>query len=134
MNDVSEKDAYLLPQATLDKLRDARYLLTLDLKNGYWQIPLALESHLITAFTIPRKDLMQFRMMPFGLHSASTMFQRLLDTMLGPELDQYILVYLDDIIIASQMFDEYLTEVFRRFREAPSKPRNAILAEVNYDT
>ncbi|XP_050456461.1 uncharacterized protein K02A2.6-like [Cataglyphis hispanica] len=46
VNEVTEKDAYPLPQvtATLDKLRRARYLTTLDLKNGYWQVPLAPES------------------------------------------------------------------------------------------
>lgn len=35
---VTEKDAYPLPQvqATLDKLREARYISTLDLANGYW--------------------------------------------------------------------------------------------------
>lgn len=40
LNDVTHKDAYPLPQitATLDKLREARYLSTLDLKNGYWQV------------------------------------------------------------------------------------------------
>lgn len=46
LNAVSEKDAYPLPHiaATLDKLRGARYLSTLDLKNGYWQVPLDPES------------------------------------------------------------------------------------------
>jgi len=120
---VTEKDAYPLPQvtATLDKLRGARYLSTLDLKNGYWQVPLAPESRPITAFTVPGKGLMQFRVMPFGLHSAPATFQRLLDGILGPELDPHVLVYLDDIIVTSQTFDEHLchlAEVFRRLREA----------------
>ncbi|KMQ82026.1 reverse ribonuclease integrase, partial [Lasius niger] len=55
VNNVTEKDAYPLPQvtATLDKLRGARYLTTLDLKSGYWQVPLAPESRPITAFTVP---------------------------------------------------------------------------------
>lgn len=40
VNDVTRKDAYSLPQvtATLEKLRGARYLSTLDIKNGYWQV------------------------------------------------------------------------------------------------
>jgi len=43
---MTEKDAYPLLHvtATLDKLRRARYLSTLDLKSGYWQIPLHLDS------------------------------------------------------------------------------------------
>lgn len=75
----------------------------------------------ITAFTIPGRGLMQFRVMPFGLHSAPATFQRLLDTVLGPDLETHVFVYLDDIIVISRTFDrhlELLTEVFRRLREA----------------
>ncbi|KAL6418960.1 hypothetical protein ACFW04_011678 [Cataglyphis niger] len=116
-------DAYPLSQvrATLDKLRGARYLTTLDLKNGYWQVPLARESRPITAFTVPGKGLMQFRVMPFGLHSAPATFQRLLDSVIGPALEPNVFVYLDDIIVISRTFErhlELLTEVFRRLRAA----------------
>lgn len=47
-----------IPQvmATLDKLRGARYLSTLDLKNGYWQIPLSPESRPVTALPCQGKD------------------------------------------------------------------------------
>jgi len=123
VNEVSHKDAYPLPQveATLDKLRDARYLSTIDLKNGYWQVPLAPESRPVTAFTVPGRGLMQFRVMPFGLHSAPATFQRLLDTILGPALEPHVFVYLDDIIIVSATLDDHLrhlTEVFKRLRQA----------------
>lgn len=62
VNEITQKDAYPLSQetATLDKLRGARYLSTLDLKNGYWQVPLSPESRPITAFTVPGKVLFQF--------------------------------------------------------------------------
>ncbi|KMQ87325.1 enzymatic polyprotein endonuclease reverse [Lasius niger] len=123
LNAVSRKDAYPLPHiaATLDKLRGARYLSTLDLRNGYWQVSLAPESRAATAFTVPGKGLMQFKTMPFGLHSAPATFQRLLDSVLGPELKPNVLVYLDDIVVASRTFDEHLehlAEVFRRLRSA----------------
>lgn len=123
LNDVTEKDAYPLSHiaTTLDKLRGAKYLSTLDLKNGYWQVLLAPESRPATAFTVPGRGLMQFRTMPFGLHSASATFQRLLDSVLGPELEPNVLVYLDDIVVASPTFDEHLghlAEVFRRLRDA----------------
>ncbi|KMQ90703.1 reverse ribonuclease integrase [Lasius niger] len=121
VNDVTEKDAYPLPQvtATLDKLRGARYLSTLNLKNRYWQVPLT--PRLITAFTIPGRGLFQFRVMPFGLHSTPATFQRLLDTIIGPALEPHVFVYLDDIIVISRTFDEHLqllAKVFRRLRDA----------------
>jgi len=82
---------------------------------------LALGSRPITAFTIPGKGLYQFKVMPFGLHPAPATFQRLLDTILGPELEPHVFVYLDDIIIISRTFDkhlELLRETFRRLRDA----------------
>jgi hypothetical protein len=95
VNNVTERDAYPLPHitATLDKLRGAKYLSTLDLKSRYWQVLLAVESRPITAFTVPGMGPMQFRVMPFGLHSAPATFQRLLDSILGPELEPHVFVY-----------------------------------------
>jgi len=123
LNTAFEKDAYLLPYiiATLDKLRGARYLSTLNLRNGYWQVQLSSESQLSTAFTVPNRGLFQFTVMPFGLHSASATFQRLLGNVLGPDLEPRVLVYLDDIIVTSRTFEEHfelLKEVFRRLRAA----------------
>jgi len=63
---------------------------------------------------------MQFRVMPFGLHSAPATFQRLLDTVLGPELEPNVFVYLDDIIIISPDLEshlQHLREVFNRLRQ-----------------
>jgi hypothetical protein len=41
VNEVTRKDAYPLPfiNVILDKLRRARYISTIDLKSGYWQVP-----------------------------------------------------------------------------------------------
>jgi len=46
--------------------------------------------------------------MPFGLHSASTTFQQLLNEILGSELEPNVLVYLDDIILMNQTFEKHL--------------------------
>ena len=110
VNMVTEKDAYPLPQveATLSKLREARFISSIDLANGYWQVPLAPESRPITAFTVPGRGLYQFRVMPFGLHSAPATFQRLLDQVIGPELEPRAFAYLDDIIVLGRTFEEHL--------------------------
>ncbi|XP_025271338.1 uncharacterized protein LOC112639973 [Camponotus floridanus] len=123
LNAMSDKDAYPLPHitATLDKLRGAKYLTTLDLKSGYWQIPLNQGSRPATAFTVPGKGLYQFTVMPFGLHSAPATFQRLLDTVIGPDLEPNVLVYLDDIIIASKTFSEHLQHLREGIHTDPDK-------------
>jgi len=140
INEVTEKDAYSLLHVTvtLDKLRGARYLSILDLKSGYWQTPLHPESRFVTAFTVPGKGLFQFRVMPFGLHSAPATFQWLLDEILGSELKPNVLMYLDDIIIVSQTFEDHLrhlAEVFRRLRETKLRlnPVNVCSVGSNYD-
>lgn len=59
--------------------------------------------------------------MPFGLHSAPATFQRLLDSILGPELEPRVFVYLDNIIIITKTFEEHLETlgvVFERLRKA----------------
>lgn len=119
INKVSEKDAYPLPKinAILDKLREGKYFSTLDLKSGYWQVPLTADSKPVTAFTAPERGLFQFRVMPFGLHSAPATFQRLLDQIIGPELDKCAFVYLDDIIVIGRSFEEHLLNLRKVFRQ-----------------
>lgn len=82
LNQVTEKDAYPLPQINpiLEKLRDAPYISTLDLRSEYWQVPLIEESKPLTAFRVPGKGLYQFKIMPFGLRSAGSTFHRLIYT------------------------------------------------------
>lgn len=123
VNKVTEKDAYPLPyvSAILDRLRGAKFITSLDVKTAYWQIPMDEESKQYTAFTIPGRGLFQFTRMPFGLHNAPATWQRLIDQVLGPDLEPYVFVYLDDIIIFADTFEkhlEILTEVMRRLRNA----------------
>lgn len=126
LNQVSELDAYNLPRinSILEKLRSANFITTLDLANGYWQVPLAEESKPLTAFSIQGLGLYQFTVMPFGLHSAPATFQRLLDQIIGPELEPRAFAYLDDLILVSQTFEEHLEllkDVFQRLRTASLK-------------
>lgn len=123
VNAVSEKDAYPMHQinAILEKLRNASYISTIDLKNGYWQVPLEKDSRPITAFTVPGLGLFHFKVMPFGLHTAPATFQRLLDTIIGPEFEPNAFAYLDDLVVVSKTFSEHLQllkEVFNRLRHA----------------
>jgi len=78
INAKSVKDTFPMPRINyiIDQLREARYISSLDLKDGYWQIPLEENSRQYTAFTVPGKGLFQWDVMPFGLHSASATFQQ----------------------------------------------------------
>lgn len=93
LNEVSLPDAYPLPfvSVTLYKLRDARSHTTLDIKSAYWQIPVSEASRPLTAFVIPNRGLFQFKRMPFGLHNAPATWQRLIDKVIGVDLEKYVL-------------------------------------------
>ena len=58
----------------LESVGSARFISTLDLVKGYWQIPMADQSQEKTAFTTPYR-LFEFRVIPFGLHHAPATFQ-----------------------------------------------------------
>lgn len=123
LNKVSLPDAYPLPfvSSILDKLRDARFLTTLDIKSAYWHIPMAETSKPLTAFTVPTRGLFQWKRMPFGLHNAPATWQRLIDRVLGIDLEEFVFVYLDDIIICTPSFEKHidiLGKVFERLTKA----------------
>ncbi|KAL7725468.1 hypothetical protein ACLKA6_017759 [Drosophila palustris] len=126
LNSMSVKDAYPLPRVhhILDQLREAHYITSLDLKDGYWQIPMEKASRPLTAFTVPGRGLFQWKVMPFGLHAAPATFQRALDRVIGPEMLPHAFAYLDDIIVIGKTLEEHmanLKEVFRRLRAANLK-------------
>ena len=79
LNLVSKFDAYPMPRVeeVLDNVGAAKYISTLDLAKGCWQIPMARDSREKTAFTLPF-GLFEFQVMPFGLHSAPATFQRMM--------------------------------------------------------
>lgn len=123
LNSVTVRDSYPLPLVadTLDKLRNAKYLSSLDIKSAYWQIPMAESSKEYTAFTVPNRGLFQFRRMPFGLHNSAATWQRFIDRVVGHDLEPFVFVYLDDIVVVSDSFEQHLAileEVFRRLRDA----------------
>ena len=105
----------------LQKLKSARYIWTLDLSAASHQILLTPESKELTAFTVPGLGLYRFTRLPYGLSQAGATFQRLIDKDIGPEHEPYAFSYLDDIIIATESYEEYLQwleHVLKRVKEA----------------
>ena len=80
LNDVTVGDSFPLPniQDILDKLGKARHFSALDCASGYWQVPLAEEDGMKTAFSTTTGHYEYLRM-PFGLKSAPSTFQRLMN-------------------------------------------------------
>ena len=110
VNKLTRKDAYALPHmdSILDKLRRAKYVSKIDLSSAYLHVPMEESSKEITAFSIPGKGLFQFKRMPFGLSNAPATFQRVMDRVIKIEWEPNVFAYLDDIIIATESFEEHL--------------------------
>lgn len=95
---------------------------TIDLKKGYWQVPLADESKPLTAFSTPDGQHYQFKIMPFGLKGAPGTFIRLMSNVLYGLSGDIVEVYLDDLIIKAHDWTELLTNIriilerLRRFK------------------
>src|SRR5213078_1922052 len=109
LNAWTIKNAYPLPriQEYIDKLGNARHLSSLDLLSGYWQLRMAEKDIQKTAFST-RYGKYEFLVMPFGLTNAPATFQTLMNQILHPYIDKFILVYLDDILIYSNSEEEHL--------------------------
>ena len=105
LNAVTKKDVYVIPriQDILDSLSGSQYWITLDLRSGYWQIPVAESDREKTAFAC-EFGLFEFNVLPFGLCNAPSTFQRVMDNVLRGL--KGVFVYIDDIMISGRTFEE----------------------------
>ena len=123
LNEVTVQDSYPLPriEQLLSKLSHSKFLSSIDLKSAYWQIGLDEQSKPKTAFVIHGRGQFSFNVLPFGLSDSSRRMQRLMDCIFGPSLEPHILCYQDDLIIATDTFEEHievLNTVVERLRLA----------------
>ena len=81
LNAATVKDAHPLPRIDdlLDALHWARWFSTLDLKSGYWQVPVMERDKEKTAFRTSSGQLYKFNQVPFVLCNAPATFSRLMD-------------------------------------------------------
>lgn len=123
LNLVSEGCQYPLPYISriLGRIRGTKYLSTIDLSDAFWQVPLSIESRPKTAFVVPGRGMYRFKVMPFGLKNAPGTQSRLMDAVLGYDMEPMVFCYLDDIVIATETFEEHvycLKQIAERLRKA----------------
>lgn len=108
LNAQSRFDAYPMPRIDdlLERIGQARYITTLDLCKGYWEVPLDLNSKPYTPFRAP-VGLFQFTVLPFVLHGAPATFQRLMDQVLQG-CEGWSAAYLDDVVIYGNTWADHL--------------------------
>ena len=136
LNEVTMDDRYPMPRVEelLEQMGKAKFISTLDLTKGYYQVSVAPEDRKKTAFMAPMGKF-EFTRMPFGLKGAPATFQRLMDVILG-SCSEYSRSYIDDIAIFSDSWEDHLLhleDVLARLERAglKAKPSKCNLAE-NY--
>ena len=116
----------LVPLPKIDEmyaaLHGAKIFTTLDLQSGYYHINLDEESKAKTAFVTPFGKY-EFNSVPFGLAQVPAYFQQLISMVLQDCRD-FVMAYLDDIIIFSRTLEEHLKHIeiiFQKLKAAGLK-------------
>ena len=121
LNKVTIRNQYPLPQIDdlFDQLQGARVFSKIDLRLGYHQLKVQSKDVPKTAFTT-RYGHYEFLVMPFGLTNAPSALMDLMNRIFQPYLDQFVIVFIDDILIYSsnkEDHEEYLRVVLQILRE-----------------
>ena len=121
LNAVIVKNKYHLPRidTLFDQLAGAKVFSKIDVRSGYHQIKIRPHDIPKIAFST-RYGLYEYLVMSFGLTNALAFFMCLMNLVFMPELDKFVVVFIDDILIYSKKDEEqaqHLRIVLARLRE-----------------
>ncbi|GBG91988.1 hypothetical protein CBR_g54083 [Chara braunii] len=121
LNRYMVKNSYPMPRANelFDRLAGNRFFTKIDLRSGYHQILVATEDQSKTTFRL-RFGHYEFTVMPSGLTNAPATFQTAMNDIFKDILEEYVLVYLDDILVYSRTLEDHirhLRDVLQRLRK-----------------
>ena len=108
LNEVTIKNKYPLPRIDdlFDQLKGAKYFSKIDLRSGYFQLKIRESDIPKTAF-VTRYGQFEFTVMSFGLTNAPAYFMNLMNKVFMDELDKFVVVFIDDILIYSKSIQEH---------------------------
>lgn len=121
LNRITKKNNAPIPRIDeiFDRLGGCKVFSSMDLKTGYHQIRINLNDIEKTAFKT-RYGHFEFLVMPMGLCNAPATFQSLMNHIFRDCLDEFVVVYIDDLLIFSKTEEDHyrhIETVFKRLSE-----------------
>ena len=109
VNKVTKTQNFPMPNLTdsVYSAHNIQYFTKLDLIKGYYQVPIHENSRQFTAFSTPQNQF-QFKRLSFGLKNSGIQFQKHMQEILSDFNHRKVIVYIDDILILSNTFEEHL--------------------------
>jgi hypothetical protein len=114
LNKITIKDRTPLPLITeiRDRLTGANWFTALDLKGAYNLIRICEGDEWKTAFRT-RYGLFKCLVMPFRLTNAPATFQRMINHILRAYINDFMIIYLDNILIFSKTLKEHKQHIYK---------------------
>ena len=114
LNKLTIKNQYPLPLIgeLLERMNNAKYFTKFDVRDGYNRLRMAPSEEWKTAFRC-RYGLFEYNVMPFGLCNAPGTFQHYMNDTFRDFLDEFLVIYLDDMLIYSKNLKEHKIHVWR---------------------
>ena len=122
LNELTKKNRYPLPRIDIlqDRLLGAVWFTAIDIRDAYYRVRMKAGEEWKTAFRT-RYGLYEYLVMPFGLTNAPATFQELINNTLREYLDNFVVAYLDDVLIFSRTYEEHVQhvkKVLKKLQEA----------------
>ena len=116
LNNITTKDLFTLPNISdiIQDLRGSLVFSCLDMKSGFYQIPMRAEDIHKTAF-VTNDGMYAFKCMPFGLCNAPASYQRLMSQLFRGMGELGVSAYMDDILVASPTIDKHFKTLDKVF-------------------
>ncbi|CAK1596618.1 unnamed protein product [Parnassius mnemosyne] len=108
---VAETEKPPIQLDVLNSFHGANYITTIDFNNAYFQIPINKDGRKYTGFTFNGKSYV-YNVLPQGLKTSVGSFSRAMNLILGPEVQEFCVNYLDDLaIITTGTLDKHLEHI-----------------------